>query len=138
MEDEKSKKNDTPDDMIFSSAICLPGVRPLVFRNWSHACFPSTIPAGACETCDGLGVKQFFDEKRVIVDEHLSLWPKGRYAAGTAAIFIISSCSRSLAEHYGFTVETPWNKLPAKFQKIILKGSGTEKIDFTFVNERGD
>jgi len=136
MEDEKSKKNDTPDDMIFSSLFACP-VCGHSIPELEPRLFSFNNPAGACETCDGLGVKQFFDEKRVIVDENLSL-AEGAIRRWDRRNIYYFQLLTSLAEHYGFTVETPWNKLPAKFQKIILKGSGSEKIDFTFVNERGD
>ena len=136
MEDEKSKKKDTPDDMIFSSLFACP-VCGHSISELEPRLFSFNNPAGACETCDGLGVKQFFDEKRVIVDENLSL-AEGAIRRWDRRNIYYFQLLTSLAEHYGFTLETPWKKLPAKFQKIILKGSGTEKIDFTFVNERGD
>ncbi|MBT6043701.1 MAG: excinuclease ABC subunit UvrA [Gammaproteobacteria bacterium] len=136
MEDEKSKKKDTPDDMIFSSLFACP-VCGHSISELEPRLFSFNNPAGACETCDGLGVKQFFDEKRVIVDGNLSL-AEGAIRRWDRRNIYYFQLLTSLAEHYGFTVETPWNKLPAKFQKIILKGSGSEKIDFTFVNERGD
>ncbi len=136
MEDEKSKKKDTPDDMIFSSLFACP-VCGHSIPELEPRLFSFNNPAGACETCDGLGVKQFFDEKRVIVDENLSL-AEGAIRRWDRRNIYYFQLLTSLAEHYGFTVETPWNKLPAEFQKIILRGSGSEKIDFTFVNERGD
>ncbi|MFT5321767.1 MAG: excinuclease ABC subunit A [Pseudohongiellaceae bacterium] len=136
MEDEKSKKKDTPDDMIFSSLFACP-VCGHSISELEPRLFSFNNPAGACETCDGLGVKQFFDEKRVIVDENLSL-AEGAIRRWDRRNIYYFQLLTSLAEHYGFTVETPWNKLPAEFQKIILRGSGSEKIDFTFVNERGD
>ena len=132
MEDEKSKKKDTPDDMIFSSLFACP-VCGHSISELEPRLFSFNNPAGACETCDGLGVKQFFDEKRVIVDGNLSL-AEGAIRRWDRRNIYYFQLLTSLAEHYGFTVETPWNKLPAKFQKIILKGSGSENIDFTFVN----
>ena len=122
--------------MIFSSLFACP-VCGHSISELEPRLFSFNNPAGACETCDGLGVKQFFDEKRVIVDGNLSL-AEGAIRRWDRRNIYYFQLLTSLAEHYGFTVETPWNKLPAKFQKIILKGSGSEKIDFTFVNERGD
>ncbi len=98
--------------------------------------FSFNNPAGACRTCDGLGVEQFFDPKRIIYDSSLSL------AAGAiqgwdrrnAFYFNLLQC---LARHYRFDVDKPFNKLPKSIQKTILYGSGTDKIKFTYLRSSG-
>jgi len=137
--DEKSKGRKgakKPADLVFSSLFACP-VCGHSITELEPRLFSFNNPAGACETCDGLGLKQFFDEKRVIVDDSLSL-AEGAIRRWDRRNIYYFQLLTSLAEHYGFSLETPWNKLPKKFQKIILHGSGTDKVDFSFVNERGD
>jgi excinuclease ABC subunit A len=97
--------------------------------------FSFNNPAGACPTCDGLGVKQYFDPQRVVAHPHLSL--AGGAVRGwdqrNAYYFQLIS---SLADHYGFEVDTPFDELPEKIRKIILYGSGRETIEFQYVTER--
>jgi excinuclease ABC subunit A len=97
--------------------------------------FSFNNPAGACTSCDGLGVKQYFDPSRVVANPHLSL--AGGAVRGwdqrNAYYFQLIS---SLAEHYKFDIETPFEDLPEKIQKIILTGSGRETIEFQYVTER--
>jgi len=98
--------------------------------------FSFNNPAGACETCDGLGVEQFFDSSKVITSPELSL--AGGAVRGwdrrNAYYFAII---RSLGKHYGFDPETPWEALDKKTQKIILNGSGLEAIEFVQFDPRG-
>ncbi|VAX10214.1 Excinuclease ABC subunit A [hydrothermal vent metagenome] len=98
--------------------------------------FSFNNPVGACPTCDGLGVEQFFDPALVVTHPHLSL------AAGAVrgwdrrnAYYFQLICS--LGRHYSFDVETHWEDLPKKIQQIILYGSGKEPIKFSYYNERG-
>lgn len=97
--------------------------------------FSFNNPAGACPSCDGLGVKQYFDPGRVVANPHLSL--AGGAVRGwdqrNAYYFQLIS---SLADHYKFDIETPFEELPEKIQHIILKGSGRETIEFQYVTER--
>jgi len=99
--------------------------------------FSFNNPAGACPECDGLGVKQFFAAEKVIVDTQLSL-AEGAVRGWDARNFYYFHMLTSLAKHYKFDVDAPWQKLAAKHQKVILYGSGEETINFTYVNERGD
>ncbi|RBW48215.1 excinuclease ABC subunit UvrA [Marinobacter sp. F3R11] len=98
--------------------------------------FSFNNPAGACPTCDGLGVKQFFDAEKII--QH----PEATLAAGAIkgwdrrAVYYFQMLS-SVAEHYGIDLETPWADLPEKFRTTLLYGSGTEEIPFRYVNSRG-
>jgi len=99
--------------------------------------FSFNNPAGACSSCDGLGVKQFFDEKRVVTDDSLSL-AEGAIRGWDRRNFYYFQMLTSLANHYGFALDTPLCELSPQHRDIILRGSGSEEIDFQFLNERGD
>ncbi len=98
--------------------------------------FSFNNPSGACPSCDGLGVKQFFDPERVIVNRSLSL-AGGAIRGWDRRTTYYYQMIRSLADHYGFNVETPFEELDDKLQQVILFGSGSEKIDFFYQNSRG-
>ncbi len=123
-------------DLVFSSLFACP-VCGHSIAELEPRLFSFNNPAGACETCDGLGLKQFFDEKRVVVDESLSL-SEGAIRGWDRRNVYYFQMLKSLASHYKFPIDEPFSDLPAKFRKVILHGSGTETIAFTFVNERGD
>ena len=97
--------------------------------------FSFNNPVGACPTCDGLGVQQSFDPKRVVTNPHLSL--AGGAVRGwdrrNAYYFQLIS---SLADHYGFDIEIPFEELETAVQQVILYGSGKEVIEFRYLNER--
>ena len=99
--------------------------------------FSFNNPAGACQTCDGLGIQQFFDEKRVIANDELSL-AGGAIRGWDKRNFYYFQMLQALATHFGFKVDKPFNELDDKFRDIILKGSGTEEIEFKYMNDRGD
>ena len=99
--------------------------------------FSFNNPAGACASCDGLGIKQFFDESRIITDESLAL-AEGAIRGWDRRNIYYFQMLTSLADHYGFTVDTAFNKLSKKHRNYILRGSGSEIIDFHYVNDRGD
>ncbi|MDO6678614.1 MULTISPECIES: excinuclease ABC subunit UvrA [unclassified Shewanella] len=99
--------------------------------------FSFNNPAGACQTCDGLGVQQYFDAERVIANSELSL-AGGAIRGWDKRNFYYFQMLSSLAEHYKFDVETPFEQLSAKVQKIILSGSGKQNIAFKYINDRGD
>jgi excinuclease ABC subunit A len=99
--------------------------------------FSFNNPAGACPTCDGLGVKQFFDPVKVVGNDSLSL-AGGAIRGWDKRSFYYHQMLKSVAQHYGFDVETPFNELSKKQQQAVLYGSGTTKIDFTYLNDRGD
>ncbi len=99
--------------------------------------FSFNNPAGACESCDGLGVKQFFDPSLVIQHDEMSLAEGAIRGWDRRNVYYFHMLS-SLAAHYGFDVETPFRKLSKKQRDVILFGSGSERIDFSYENERGD
>ena len=97
--------------------------------------FSFNNPAGACQSCDGLGIKQFFDPNRVVINKDLSL--AGGAIRGwdrkTTYYFQMIKC---IASHYDFDLEIPFRKLKTKFQNIILYGSGEEKIEFSYSSSK--
>ncbi|GHG59411.1 UvrABC system protein A [Alishewanella longhuensis] len=99
--------------------------------------FSFNNPAGACPSCDGLGVKQFFDPKKVIVSDELSL-AGGAIRGWDKRNFYYFQMLKALSEHYGFQLDVPFNSLTKKHQDAILYGSGTKVIDFKYLNDRGD
>ncbi|QYJ85753.1 excinuclease ABC subunit UvrA [Shewanella mesophila] len=99
--------------------------------------FSFNNPAGACQTCDGLGVQQFFDADRVITNTELSL-AGGAIRGWDRRNFYYFQMLSSLAEHYKFDVEVPYEQLSNKVRQIVLHGSGKESIAFKYINDRGD
>ena len=98
--------------------------------------FSFNNPSGACATCDGLGVKQFFDPARVVVNPDLSL-AGGAIRGWDRKTTYYYQMIQSLATHYGFDIETPFRDLSDKLQNIVLCGSGKEKVEFFYENTRG-
>lgn len=99
--------------------------------------FSFNNPAGACPTCDGLGVQQYFDPDRVVQNPELSL-SGGAIRGWDRRNFYYFQMLRSLAEHLKFDIEAPFNSLDDRSRKVILYGSGKENIEFKYVNDRGD
>jgi len=98
--------------------------------------FSFNNPSGACSGCDGLGVKQFFDPERVVVNSELSL-AGGAIRGWDRKTTYYFQMIQSLAAHYKFDIETPFNELPEKLQQVVLFGSGKEKVEFRYANTRG-
>ncbi len=98
--------------------------------------FSFNNPTGACQGCDGLGVKQYFDPNRVVVNEELSL-AGGAIRGWDRKTTYYYQMIRSLASHYDFDLETPFNQLGKKLHDVVLYGSGGEKVEFYYENSRG-
>ena len=99
--------------------------------------FSFNNPAGACETCDGLGIEQYFDPKLVITDKRLSL-SDGAINGWSSKSNYYFQMLLAVCEHYNFSEHTPFQALSKNQQNIILYGSGNEKIAFSYSNDRGD
>ena len=125
----------TPEDIVFSDKfacnICGYSLSELEPRLFSF-----NNPVGACQDCDGLGVKQFFDPDKVVVNENLSL-AGGAIRGRDRNTGYYFSMIKSLADHYKFDVEIPYKDLSKKIKKILLFGSGNEKIRFSYASFRG-
>ncbi len=98
--------------------------------------FSFNNPQGACTTCDGLGVQQFFDPSLIIQYPRLSL-AAGAVRGWDRRNAYYYTLLQSLAKHYQFDLEKPFEKLTKKHQDIILYGSGEEKIKFHYLTTQG-
>ncbi len=98
--------------------------------------FSFNNPSGACPTCDGLGVKQFMDPNKVVVNDTLSL-AGGAIRNWDRNHFYYFSMLSSLAKHYKFDLETPFKKLTKKIQTLLLYGNDDMEIQFRYVQENG-
>ena len=98
--------------------------------------FSFNNPSGACPDCDGLGVKRFFDIQRVVAHPTLSL-AGGAVRGWDRRNPYYYQLIQSLAEHYSFDIEAPFDSLPAEIRDIILYGSGNERIEFRYTNAKG-
>jgi len=122
---------------------------PLVFSN-RYACtacgyslavleprlFSFNNPTGACGTCGGLGVQEFFDPSRVVVNPALSL-AGGAVRGWDRRNAYYFQLIQALARHYRFDIETPWGDLPEAVRHVLLHGSGEERIEFRYFDARG-
>ncbi|MEG0280531.1 MAG: excinuclease ABC subunit UvrA, partial [Morganella sp. (in: enterobacteria)] len=126
----------TAEELVFSANFACP-VCGYSMSELEPRLFSFNNPAGACPTCDGLGVQQFFDPERVVQNPNLSLGG-GAIRGWDRRNFYYYQMLMSLASHYKFDIESPYSELPAKVQKAILNGSGRESIEFKYSNDRGD
>ncbi len=122
---------------------------PLVFSN-RYACtacgyslasleprlFSFNNPTGACGTCGGLGVQEYFDPGRVVVNPALSL-AGGAVRGWDRRNAYYFQLIQALARHYRFDIETPWGDLPEAVRHVLLHGSGDERIEFRYFDARG-
>ena len=99
--------------------------------------FSFNNPAGACPECDGLGVQQYFDPNRIVQMPEVSL-AAGAIKGWDRRNFYYFQMLKSLAEHYKFDIDQPYQKLSAKVKDILLNGSGGDEIQFVYTNDRGD
>ena len=124
------------EDLLFSARfacpICQHSIDELEPRFFSF-----NNPAGACDACDGLGSKQFFDVTNVIHDLELSLSEGAIHGWDRRNIYYFQMLG-CLSDHYGFELTTPFGELDSEYQDIILNGSKSDKIKFRYVNDRGN
>jgi excinuclease ABC subunit A len=116
----------------FACPVCEYSINELEPRMFSF-----NNPAGACPGCDGLGVKQFFDPGRIVQFPEASI-SEGAIRGWDRRNFYYYQMLTSLAQHYGFDVDTPWQKLKKSHREVLLYGSGDEDILFQYANDRGD
>ena len=124
------------DDIIFSANFACPHCG-YSMQELEPRLFSFNNPAGACHTCDGLGVQQYFDPARVIVDDNLSI-AEGAIKGWDQKNYYYFQMLSSLAEHYGFDLFAPYQSLPKKIRDVILNGSGRTEVEFKYINDRGD
>ncbi|MEN9806059.1 MAG: excinuclease subunit UvrA [Pseudomonadota bacterium] len=128
--------DDAAEEIVFSARFACPHCGYSI-TELEPRMFSFNNPAGACPTCDGLGVKQFFDPELVVQNEDLTLAEGAIRGWDRRNIYYFHMLS-SLATHYGFDVETPFRALKKKHREAILFGSGRERISFSYANDRGD
>ena len=128
--------NPNAEELVFSANFACPHCGYSV-PELEPRLFSFNNPAGACPTCDGLGVQQFFDESRVVQNESISL-AGGAVKGWDRRNFYYYQMLTSLAKHYKFDIETPYEDLPQKIKDIVMQGSGKEEIEFQYMNDRGD
>ncbi len=115
----------------FACPVCdyaLPELEPRIFS--------FNNPMGACPKCDGLGQITFFDPKRVVAFPHLSL-ASGAVKGWDRRNAFFYRMLESLALHYGFDIDTPYEKLPEAIQDVVLNGSGGNAIAFHYIGDGG-
>ena len=127
---------DATEDIAFSSQFACP-LCGYSIADLEPRLFSFNNPAGACQECDGLGVKQYFDPDLVVTDSAASLAEGAIRGWDRRNVYYYHLLS-SLASHYGFELETPFSRLRKKHREAILYGSGEQRIDFSYVNDRGD
>ena len=131
-----SDMNNDIEDILFSAKFACPQCGHSI-DELEPRMFSFNNPAGACQSCDGLGIKQFFDTTHIVQHPEASL-SEGAIRGWDRRNIYYFHLLKSLAEHYDFSIDVPYNKLKKKHQNAILNGSGKEKIDFNYVNDRGD
>ena len=127
--------NPNAEELVFSSSFACPHCG-YSLHELEPRLFSFNNPAGACPTCDGLGVEQFFDPNKVVLNPDVSL-ASGAIKGWDRRSFYYFGLLKSVADYYGFDIETPFSQLSKKFKNIILNGS-KEEIEFVYVNDRGD
>ena len=129
--DEEEGKEDLIFSARFACPVCGHSIQELEPRMFSF-----NNPHGACSTCDGLGVKQYFDPVKVVHDPSLTLSEGAIRGWDRRSLYYFQQL-KAVADHYGFTMDTPFRDISLEHQKVILKGSGNENIEFTYTNDRG-
>lgn len=130
-DDEKHK-----DEIVFSANFACPHCGYSI-TELEPRIFSFNNPAGACQTCDGLGTRQFFDPHRVVGNNEISL-SGGAIRGWDKRSYYYFQMLQSVADHYGFDLNTPFEELDKKAKDIVLNGSKGTSIKFKYINERGD
>jgi excinuclease ABC subunit A len=128
--DEK-EKDGAPKQIMMSSKFACP-VSGFTITEIEPRLFSFNNPHGACPQCDGLGVQNYFDEELVVPDESATLrgGAVAPWAKNSSPYYL--QTLEALAKHYKFSMNEPWEDLPKKARDVILHGSGTEEIKFTY------
>ncbi len=130
-----SMDDDGSEEMVFSARFACPHCGHAI-SELEPKLFSFNNPAGACPSCDGLGVKQFFDIKRLVNGE-LTL-AEGAIRGWDRRNVYYFQMLNSLADQYDFSLETPFKELDKATQDIVLNGTGKTEVEFRYLNDRGD
>jgi len=131
--DDQDQKQKHP-ELVFSARFACPACG-YSLQELEPRLFSFNNPAGACPECDGIGSKHYFDPQRVVCNPHLSL-AGGAIRGWDRRNAYYYSLLQSLAEHYDFDIELPYEELPAEIHNILLYGSGRERIAFSYPGYR--
>ena len=123
------------DELVFSAKFACPHCG-YSLTELEPRIFSFNNPFGACPSCDGLGIKQFFDPARVVHHPESSL-ASGAIRGWDRRNAYYFQLLQSLASHYGFDLDTPFQDLDEAHRQILLHGSGEESIEMTFFSDRG-
>ena len=124
------------EDLIFSARFACPHCGHSI-QELEPRMFSFNNPHGACPSCDGLGVKQFFDPNKVVHDNSLTLSEGAIRGWDRRSLYYFQQL-KAVAAHFGFDLDTAFRDLSKKHQQIILQGSGKEPVPFKYLNDRGD
>ena len=122
--------------LLFSSRYSCP-VCDYALPELEPRLFSFNAPMGACPGCDGLGVAQFFDPARVVAHPELSLAAGAMRGWDRRHAYYFSMIT-SLAKHYRFDVDAPWQQLPEDIRRIILHGSGKDALNMANIGQNGN
>ncbi len=122
-------------DILFSSRFACPKCG-FAIEELEPRLFSFNNPVGACLSCDGLGIAEYFDPDRVVQQPEVSL-PGGAIRGWDRRNAYYSRLIDSLAEHYEFDIDSPFNEIPSNVREVILCGSGTEEIEFKYIKSGG-
>ncbi|EAR61501.1 excinuclease ABC subunit UvrA [Neptuniibacter caesariensis] len=123
-------------ELIFSARFACPECGHSI-QELEPRLFSFNNPHGACPSCDGLGVKQYFDPSKVVHDNKLTISEGAIRGWDRRSLYYFQQL-KAVAEQYGFDIDTPFKDLDKKHQKIVLEGSGSETVTFRYLNDRGD
>jgi excinuclease ABC subunit A len=127
--------DDETDETLFSARFACPQCGYSI-SELEPRMFSFNNPAGACGTCDGLGIKQFVDPARVVAHPEMSL-AAGAIRGWDRRNAYYYQMMKSLAKHYDFDLETPFSELSEEVRQVVLYGSGTTSIEFNYIGDRG-
>lgn len=127
--------DDDSDETLFSARFACPKCGYSI-SELEPRMFSFNNPAGACGTCDGLGIKQFVDPARVVAHPEMSL-TAGAIRGWDRRNAYYYQMLQSLAKHYQFDLETPFEDLSEEVRQVLLYGSGNTAIEFKYMGDRG-
>lgn len=124
------------DEMVFSARFACPACGHSI-QELEPRLFSFNNPHGACPSCDGLGVKQYFDARKLIQDSSLTLAQGAIRGWDKRSLYYFQQL-QAVASHYGFDLDTPYERLAPDHQQVVLYGSGKDNVAFYYRNDRGD
>ncbi|MEH6822320.1 MAG: excinuclease ABC subunit UvrA [Motiliproteus sp.] len=131
-----SMDDSTQIDLIFSARFACPQCGHSI-QELEPRLFSFNSPHGACAECDGLGVKLIFDPHKVVSDPSLTL-AQGAIRGWDRRSAYYYQLLKAVGEHYGFDTDTPFSQLTDTQRDAVLHGTGSDKIEFHYLSDRGD